>query len=95
MVVSTSKILWPVRVKKTVTKCIFGIHVGIEIELPEKQFSLPRTCHSKNEAMVRVTRWSYMSSGDSLVEKCVPKNTATSTKWTVANFDSWWRGWNE
>ena len=30
-----------------------------------------------------------------LAEKCVPKNTATSTKWAVTNFESWRKSRNE
>ena len=30
-----------------------------------------------------------------LAEKCVPKNTATSTKWAVANFESWRKNRNK
>ena len=30
-----------------------------------------------------------------LSDKCIPKNTATSTKWAVANFESWRKRRNE
>ena len=42
------------------------------------------------------TRWTFVSDAQekALAAKCVPKNTAISTKWAVGNFESWRKGRN-
>ena len=60
----------------------------------KKQSSGPT---SEKENFPTSSRWRFLSEveQDSLAKKCVPKNTATMTKWAVTNFLAWQTGRNK
>ena len=54
-----------------------------------KRLSLPKKGRDSGSSFLSVVEEAALS------EKCVPKNTATSTKWAVANFEGWRKRRNE
>ena len=54
-----------------------------------KRLSLPKKGRDNGSSFLSVAEEAALS------EKCVPKNTATNTKWAVANFEGWRKRRNE
>ena len=64
----------------------------VEPPLKRKRLSLKKTadvCKSSGSRFLSPEEEAALS------DKCIPKNTATSTKWAVANFESWRKRRNE
>ena len=61
---------------------------------PKKAKRMQLSLRSKKRKVVEVNDencWTFLSESDasSLAKKCVPKSTATNTKWALCNFMAW------
>ena len=65
--------------------------------LSSKKLKLSLTKNTKQEVGGDSARWHFLSAAEeeSLSERYVPKNTASSTKWAVSNFQEWQKCRNE
>ena len=68
-----------------------GFHLGIEGWSDPESEPPPKRKRLSLKRNQSEPRWDYLTFDEetALSEKCVPKNTATSTKWAISNFESW------
>ena len=74
-----------------------GFHLGMDGWSDPESEPPPKRKRLSLKRKQSEPRWDYLTFDEemALSEKCVPKNTATSTKWAVANFESWRKRRNE